>query len=88
MIGVLYRCGAAALAALDVYEEGYARRQVVVTLESGETREAMAYVARPEHTTNRSDPSAEYLEVILRGARQQGLPEAYINSVEAEARVR
>lgn len=85
VIGVLYRCGEAALAALDVYEEGYDRRQVVLTLESGETREAMAYVARPECTTNSGRPSAEYLEIILRGARRQGLPEDYIASIRAQA---
>lgn len=85
VIGVLYRCGEAALAALDVYEEGYDRRQVVVTLESGETREAMAYVARPECTISNGRPSAEYLGIILRGARRQGLPEAYIASIEAQA---
>ena len=85
VIGVLYRCGEAALAALDVYEEGYDRRQVVVTLESGETRQAMAYVARPECTTNRGRPSVEYLAIILRGARRQGLPEDYITSIEDQA---
>ncbi len=81
VIGVVYFCGEAALAKLDVYEEGYDRRRVVVTLENGETMEAMAYVARPEHTTADGAPSAEYLEIILRGARRHGLPEAYIASI-------
>jgi gamma-glutamylcyclotransferase (GGCT)/AIG2-like uncharacterized protein YtfP len=85
VIGVLYYCGEAALARLDVYEEGYDRRQVLVTLESGATREAMAYIARPERTTSKGVPSAEYLGIILRGAKQQGLPDAYIRSIEKEA---
>lgn len=85
VIGVLYRCSQDALARLDVYEEGYDRRQVVVTLEDGATREAMVYVARPECTTNSGRPSAEYLAIILRGAREQGLPEGYIASIEDQA---
>ena len=52
VIGVLYHCGEDALARLDVYEEGYDRCRVVVTLENGTTREAMAYVAKPECTTD------------------------------------
>jgi len=88
VIGVLYRCGKAALARLDVYEEGYDRRQVLVLLESGAMRVAMAYIARKECTTNEDAPSAEYLEIILRGARRQGLPEAYIHSIEERARIR
>ena len=86
VIGVLYRCSAAALASLDAYEEGYGRRPVLVTLEGGATREAMAYVARPECTANGGVPSPEYLGIIIRGARRHGLPEAYIRSIEAQAR--
>jgi cation transport regulator ChaC len=85
VIGVLYRCSAAALASLDVYEKGYDRRPVEVTLEGGATREAMAYVAKPEYTTNAGAPSAEYMGIILRGARRQGLPAAYIASMEGHA---
>ncbi len=85
VIGVLYHCREAALARLDVYEEGYDRRQVQVTLESGATREAMAYVANAECTTDEGAPSAEYLKIILRGAKRQGLPEAYIRSIEEAA---
>jgi gamma-glutamylcyclotransferase (GGCT)/AIG2-like uncharacterized protein YtfP len=85
VIGVLYHCGEAALARLDVYEEGYDRRRVTVTLASGATRDAMAYVARPECTTDEGAPSARYLEIILRGAKRQGLPAAYIASIETQA---
>jgi gamma-glutamylcyclotransferase len=85
VIGVLYHCGAAALASLDVYEEGYDRRQVLVTLENGATRQVMAYIARPECTTNAGAPSAEYLGIILRGARRHGLPEAYVAAIEGQA---
>ncbi|HBI41879.1 MAG TPA: gamma-glutamylcyclotransferase [Planctomycetales bacterium] len=83
VIGVLYFCSAAALASLDACEEGYDRRRVLVTLEGGATREAMAYVARPECTADGGRPSPEYLEIIIRGARRHGLPEAYIRSLES-----
>jgi gamma-glutamylcyclotransferase (GGCT)/AIG2-like uncharacterized protein YtfP len=88
VIGVLYHCGEAALARLDVYEEGYDRRQVLVTLDNGATCEAMAYIAKPECTTDEGAPSAEYLGIILRGAKRQGLPDAYIRSIEERARIR
>ncbi len=85
VIGVVYRCSAAALFRLDKYEEGYDRRRVRVTLESGATREAMAYMARPECTTDEAAPSPEYLEIVLRGAKRQGLPQEYIASIESKA---
>jgi gamma-glutamylcyclotransferase len=88
VIGVLYRCSEAALASLDEYEEGYARRQVRVTLKGGATREALAYVARPECTSNGGGPSPAYLGIIIQGARRHGFPEAYIRSIEAAARSR
>jgi gamma-glutamylcyclotransferase len=85
VIGVLYHCSLAALASLDAYEEGYQRRQVLVTLEGGTTREALAYVARPERTATGGGPSPEYLGIIIRGAKRHGLPEAYIRWIEAQA---
>jgi len=83
VIGVLYRCDEAALARLDAYEQGYDRLAVRVTLEGGEPRAAMAYVARPEHTADEGAPTAAYLGIILRGARRHGLPDAYVRSIEA-----
>ena len=80
--GVLYSCGFAALASLDAYEEGYDRRRVLVTLEDGATREATAYVARPECTVQEGRPSPEYLGIIVGGAKRHGLSDAYIRSIE------
>ena len=81
VIGVLYCCSKVALARLDAYETGYDRRRIQVTLEDGATREAMAYVARPECTANQGSPSPEYLGIIIRGARRHGLPEEYIHLI-------
>jgi gamma-glutamylcyclotransferase len=83
VIGVIYRCSPAALDKLDSYERGYERRRVLVTDEGGVTLEAVAYVARANRVANGGKPSAEYLERVVRGARQHGLPEAYIRAIEA-----
>jgi gamma-glutamylcyclotransferase len=85
VIGVIYRCTPAALDKLDVYESGYERRRVLVTDDGGVTVEAVAYVAKVDRVANGRKPSAEYLERVVRGARQHGLPEAYIGAIEANA---
>jgi gamma-glutamylcyclotransferase len=85
VIGVIYRCTSAALDKLDGYERGYERRQVLVTDEDGATLEAVVYVAKPNRVVSGGKPSADYLEKVLRGARQHGLPEAYIREIEANA---
>jgi gamma-glutamylcyclotransferase (GGCT)/AIG2-like uncharacterized protein YtfP len=86
VLGVLYHCRQTALARLDVYEEGYDRRRILVMLESGALLKAMAYFAKPECTTDEGVPSAEYLEIILQGARRQSLPARYIALIEERAR--
>jgi gamma-glutamylcyclotransferase len=85
VIGVIYRCSPAALDKLDTYERGYERRRIVVTDESGATLGAVAYVAKPDRIVRGGKPSAEYLEKVIRGARQHGLPDAYIREIEANA---
>ena len=81
--GVVYRCDRAALEKLDVYEQGYERIRVLVTLEDGETREAFVYVAKPDRVLDGRYPSAAYLDTVLRGARQHQLPEAYVHGIES-----
>jgi cation transport regulator ChaC len=83
--GVIYRCSPAALDKLDAYEEGYERRQVLVTDESGVTLGAVAYVAKADRVASGEKPSTEYLERVVRGARQHCLPEAYVREIEANS---
>jgi gamma-glutamylcyclotransferase (GGCT)/AIG2-like uncharacterized protein YtfP len=85
VLGVIYCCSSEALSKLDEYEQGYERQSVWVVTVNGETLEAFTYVARPPSVSNGGKPSAEYLHRVVRGARQHGLPEAYIWDIEAIA---
>ncbi|HEY1190817.1 MAG TPA: gamma-glutamylcyclotransferase [Gemmata sp.] len=85
VLGVLYWCSPEALDALDRYETGYDRTPVGVWDEAGETVDAVVYVARPEFRAGASPPSSEYVRRIVRGAREHGLPEHYIRSLQAAA---
>ena len=87
VLGVLYWCTPEALEALDRYESGYDRTPVVVWDEVGGTFEAVAYIARPECRAGADPPSSEYVRRIVRGAREHGLPEHYIRSIQAAARI-
>jgi gamma-glutamylcyclotransferase len=84
--GVIYRCSPVALDKLDAHERGYERRRVQVASEDGVTLEAVVYVARADRIATAGKPSSEYLERIVRGARQHGLPEAYVRAIELTAR--
>ena len=83
VLGVVYSCSPEALARLDGYERGYERRRVLVTAENGEQLEAFTYVAEPPNVVDGRKPAAEYLRRIVTGARQHGLPEVYIQEIEA-----
>ena len=85
VLGVLYCCEPDALRRLDAFEQGYDRRRIFVTAENGDQVEAFTYIARRAHVADGHRPSAEYLLRIVTGARQHGLPEAYIRELEEEA---
>jgi gamma-glutamylcyclotransferase len=84
--GVVYRCSPAHLSTLDVYESGYERLVISVSDQHGEVLEAVAYIVSPAQPARFGRPSEEYLERIVTGARQHGLPEPYIGSVVVIAR--
>lgn len=85
VIGVVYRVSAQALAILDEYETGYERQRLTVTTMHGQPIDAVTYIVLPAHRTTEGSPSAEYLTRILTGAREQGLPADYIESIIARA---
>jgi hypothetical protein len=85
VLGVIYCFTAEALLKMDQYEKGYERRQVQVVLENGAELIAVTYTAGTAHAGNVSQPTADYLQRILWGARQHGLPEEYIKEIEAAA---
>lgn len=81
--GALYDIDDACLEALDAYEEApraYRRESARVIAEDGVEREAVVYVA---NRTGDFAPSRQYLSLIVRGAREHGLPEAYVRAIEA-----
>jgi cation transport regulator ChaC len=86
VLGVVYRCRAAELEKLDGFERGYERRPVVVTDMSGAELAATTYQVVPGAALDLGPPRDEYLQRIVRGARQNGLPETYIAQIVALAR--
>lgn len=84
--GVVYRCNQVHLSTLDQYESGYERLTISVSDLQGEVLEAVAYIVSPALPARFSRPSDEYLERIVTGARQHGLPEPYIACIVAIAR--
>jgi gamma-glutamylcyclotransferase (GGCT)/AIG2-like uncharacterized protein YtfP len=86
--GALYELDEAHLAALDEKEGNgwaYERKAVRVFDRDGHSAgEPFAYVViRPE--PEQVPPSAEYLQALLDGARERGLPEAYAAVLAATA---
>ncbi|MCS6897348.1 MAG: gamma-glutamylcyclotransferase [Nitrospira sp.] len=84
--GAVYRCSPNALNDLDRCEGvsggHYTRKKVRVRVDSGEAVEAIAYMAGNQFINNELRPSQEYLEIILRGAREHDLPDEYIRRLE------
>jgi gamma-glutamylcyclotransferase (GGCT)/AIG2-like uncharacterized protein YtfP len=83
--GALYALDAAQLAAIDEKEGAgwaYERRPVRVIAADGRELDAFAYaVIAPD--AEHVQPSREYLQAMLDGARERGLPEAYVAAVAA-----
>jgi cation transport regulator ChaC len=86
VVGVLYWCSPDALEKLDAFEIGYRRVGIEVVADTGETTESVAYVANPENVIDGGTPSVEYVERILLGGRQHGLPEEYLREIERSVR--
>ncbi len=81
--GVLYDVDDEGMASLDAFEgvpRAYRRETVRVTDDEGVEREAETYVA---NKTGEFAPGREYLDLIVTGGREHGLPDEYIRSVEA-----
>ena len=83
--GVLYEFDASQKADLDRHEgPHYQAQEVLVSTPSGD-EPAWAYMAEPRRRDPSKVPYDWYLALIIAGARQGGLPEAYIQAVEATA---
>jgi hypothetical protein len=85
--GVLHRLRAGDLDVLRSYEGNtYSRRRVsVVGRDSGEVE---AWVFSSRHPVQGLRPSTRYLDTLLAGAREHGLPEDYVTRLERQPSVR
>ena len=84
--GALYEITPDHLYSLDRFESYprlYTRKQVEVVTENGETITATVYQMTKRN--GYSPPSNGYLNIILSGCCQWGIPEAYIRNVIKEA---
>lgn len=76
--GVLWEVGEADVDRLDVVEgPGYERVEVTITTGNQKMR-AFTYVARATHLDPSLEPAAWYRELVVAGAREHGLPAAWI----------
>jgi gamma-glutamylcyclotransferase (GGCT)/AIG2-like uncharacterized protein YtfP len=85
VLGVVYPVSLAAMQRLDRFENGYYRSQVNVVDVDGVSIDAVAYRAEPKNVRIIGNPNPEYVQTILRGCRQYGLPDAYIRGIETLA---
>lgn len=79
--GALYEITAADLEALDTFENvprSYRRENITVFDDAGAPREAVCYFA---NKTGAFAPSKMYLELIVNGAVEHGLPDEYVTSL-------
>lgn len=86
--GVLYKIAEPAFRSLDRYEgvpEHYRRIEVNVTGPEANKIAAQAYIATKVEKGLR--PAAHYLQGILEGAGEHGLPQSYIAEIKATAGV-
>jgi gamma-glutamylcyclotransferase (GGCT)/AIG2-like uncharacterized protein YtfP len=88
--GVVYLCNPEAIRRMDQYEGvasgHYERIQVVVEKDTGETAQAITYVAGEDFVCEPGKPTDEYLGKIVSGARHHALPEEYVKMIEALAK--
>lgn len=87
--GVVYLCSPEALSSMDDYEGvpggHYERKIVQVQCDDGEVLETVTYIAGERYIQAPLSPSPDYLDRILRGAREHGLPEDFIQEIERAA---
>jgi gamma-glutamylcyclotransferase (GGCT)/AIG2-like uncharacterized protein YtfP len=84
--GVLYKIEESAFRSLDRYEgvpDHYRRIEVGVTPEDGQAVSAQVYIATKVEKGLR--PAGHYLQSILEGAGEHGLPVTYIEELKAAA---
>jgi gamma-glutamylcyclotransferase len=86
--GVIYLCDPDTLARLDRFEgapDHYARAEVTVLRSPDQAVGAVVYIAQPAYICEARKPEAAYLNKLLTGAREHGLPAEYIELIQKTA---
>ncbi|HVR28213.1 MAG TPA: gamma-glutamylcyclotransferase family protein [Thermoanaerobaculia bacterium] len=84
--GVVWEVAAEDVARLDVVEgPGYERLELQVTT-ANQRLDVFTYVARSSHVDPSLEPAEWYRALVLAGAREHGLPAAWIAFLESAAR--
>ncbi len=73
--GVIYEIDGGQLNSLEKIEEGYERIEISTLMDNGATIFAKSFSSK--NITN-APPSKGYADIVINGARAQGLPEDYI----------
>lgn len=84
--GMLHLCEDEHLSSLDAveaYGQGYDRIEIEVETENGLVK-ATTYVGMPGYLDNALLPTRRYLSIILKGAQEAGLDEAYIEKLKQQ----
>jgi gamma-glutamylcyclotransferase len=86
--GVAYACTQDIIDILDeheyVHQENYIHHHVHVVTKENEAFSALTYVAGAKFICNEGNPSIDYVNLILNGAKSHGLPDFYINNIANE----
>ena len=84
--GVLYEFADSDLPGLDreegVHLGGYARHALELRLRHGDATEAMTYIAGERYIDAACVPFDWYRDLVVAGAREHGLPPAYVRELE------
>ena len=81
--GTLHRMSPTDRIALDACEGGYELERVEVVRKDGGRVPALAYVALASRIAEQLTPWCWYLDYVLRGARELGLPSEYLEAIRA-----
>ena len=85
VLGVLFEIDAGEEEALDRFEgcgKGYRKRYVQVSDPGGHDVGAFTYYADSEYVDTTLKPYTWYVEHVLRGAEEAGLPESYVDEIQ------
>ncbi len=87
VLGVIYKIEEAEFVDLDRAEQGYDRSPegFTITLDGKAERvQAWIYRALPENIDPHLKPARQYLEYVIKGAEEHGLPPEYVAHLRAE----